>query len=171
MPNIGITLDKKVNAADEPAKVSGSEPASLEAFVGKWTTEGQAHDSPFGPASRITAVESYEWLPGGLFLIHRLEGHLGNQPMACLEMTCTDAAHQRYAVQSFYNDGKTNEWRAQMHDDTWISTGNWTSEGKTTTVRCTSVFSDNGTTLIGKWEYSRDRLTWTLFWDTTSRKA
>ena len=171
MPNIGSTLDKTVNPADEPAIGSGPVLARLETFVGKWTTEGQAYDSPFGPAGRNTAIETYEWLAGGMFLIHRLEGRLGDQPMACIEMTCADAAHQRYAVQSFYSDGKTNEWRGQMRDATWTLTGNWVSQRKTTTVRCTAVFGDAGTTIQAKWEYSTDRLTWMRFWETTATKA
>ncbi|HEX6738032.1 MAG TPA: DUF1579 family protein, partial [Vicinamibacteria bacterium] len=63
-----------------------------ELFVGSWKMEGRQHAGPFGPAARITATESFEWLQGGFFLVHRLEGRLESEPIACIEVMGHDAA-------------------------------------------------------------------------------
>jgi uncharacterized protein DUF1579 len=148
-----------------------AEHESLAPFVGQWTTEGNAYDSPFGPAARVTAAESYEWLTGGLFLIHRLHGRLGGQPMACLEVLGYDAASGDYPVRSFYNDGTHNLWRARPGTDTWVFRGNWKSDGRLLEVRCTVTFREEGRSRTAAWDYSADGARFKRFWDTRSVKG
>jgi hypothetical protein len=143
----------------------------LEPFVGKWTTEGNAYDSPFGPAARVTAAESYEWLTGGTFLVHRLQGRLGGREMACLEVIGYDGASEAYPVRSFYNDRTYNLWQAQPGDTAWTFTGDWQSDGRMLTVRCTLSFGDDGRTRTGRWDYSTDGTRWERFWDTRSVRS
>src|SRR5688500_6115 len=50
----------------------------LDAFIGKWHMEGQQLAGPAGPAASISALQTYEWLDGGQFLIHRFDGHVGD---------------------------------------------------------------------------------------------
>jgi hypothetical protein len=45
----------------------------LEVVVCEWSEEEQAFESPNGPAAKVTAAETFEWLPGELFLLHRLD--------------------------------------------------------------------------------------------------
>lgn len=149
----------------EPA-AHGPEHERLERFVGRWNTEGRAHEGPFGPAAAISAVETFEWLPGGLFLIHRLTGRLGDKDMACVEIIGADPSGQGYVLRSFYNDGTHNVWSARLRDDNWTLTGEWPQEGKTIHVRCSAVFGAAGTTLSAKWEHSNDGVTWQRFWET-----
>jgi ketosteroid isomerase-like protein len=42
---------------------------------------------------------------------------------------------------------------------------------KSLKVRCTTVFSDAGKTMTGKWEYSSDGSKWQTFWDVRATKA
>lgn len=72
-----------------PQATAGPEHKRLEVFVGKWNQEGRAYDSPFGSAADISAVETFEWLTGGLFLVHRLEGQLGGVPIAASRSLAT----------------------------------------------------------------------------------
>ena len=48
----------------------------LGVLIGKWKTEGWTREMPDAPASRIDAIDTYEWLPGGFGLLHdrRREG-------------------------------------------------------------------------------------------------
>jgi hypothetical protein len=143
----------------------------LGAFLGRWRTEGQAYEGPFGPAARITATETYEWLPGSLFLIHRLEGRLGGQRIACLEVLGCDTSKDACSVRSFYNDGTHNVWQAREKDGIWTFSGSWERDGRTLGVRCTSVFSEDGDTVTGTWEYSPDGSAWHRFWETRLTRA
>ncbi|MEK6324240.1 MAG: DUF1579 family protein [Acidobacteriota bacterium] len=153
----------------------GPEHRRLDVFVGKWSMEGQQYESEFGPAAKLTAVETYEWLPGGFFLVHRFEGGFegggDDQEMACIEIIGHDAASQSYLCHSFYNDGKTNEWQARERDGIWTLTGDWQTAAKSPKVRCTTVFSDAGNTRTGKWERSSDGSKWGTFWDVKATKA
>lgn len=44
-------------------------------------------------------------------------------------------------------------------------------EGKSTKVRCTLVFGDDGNTMTGKWEMSSDGSQWQTFRDVKATKA
>jgi uncharacterized protein DUF1579 len=154
-----------------PQATAGPEHKRLEVFVGKWNQEGRAYDSPFGSAADISAVETFEWLTGGLFLVHRLEGQLGGVPIACIEIIGYDAASQNYSAHTFYNDGKENVWRLERRDGSWRLSGEWQQDGGRLLVRCTEVFSDSGDVISGKWEYSPDGTDWQTFWETTLTRA
>jgi Protein of unknown function (DUF1579) len=142
----------------------------LEVFVGQWSQEGQAFEGPFGPAANIATKETFEWLTGKKFLIHRLEGRLGENDIACIEII-GDNSDDGYSVHSFYNDGNRNVWQLLEGDDAWALTGYWKKEDDTFKVRCTMVFSDGGKAMTAKWEYSSDGSSWQVFWDTKMTKS
>ena len=144
----------------------GPEEDRLEVFVGSWTLEGTAFDSPFGPAAPITAKETWEWLPGGVFLVHRLHGRLGDQEMACIEVTHWDEPSRSYKLHTFYNDGTRNEWRATEDGGAWTIRGEWTTAEQTNRVRCLLRFHDHGRTASGTWAYAQGDGGWRTFWET-----
>lgn len=144
----------------------------LEPFVGRWTLTGHQHDSPFGPAADVIAHETYEWLPGGFFLVHHFEGRLGPQPMACIEIAEYDAGERGYRFHAFYNDGRTMLFRAREEDDMWIFEGDLHGErGQPNQVRCTIWFIDNGDTRTVRWEHSSDGQSWQTFWDVSATRS
>ncbi len=143
----------------------------LAVFVGRWSMEGQQYEGPFGPAAKVTALESFEWLNGKLFLIHRFDGQLDDRPMACIEVIERDRGSDGYRLHSFYNDGRTVVWDARFEGDTFVINGTLAGEGKPVKVRCTSVFGDLGRARTGKWERSTDGSTWDTFWDVNSTKV
>jgi hypothetical protein len=154
----------------EPPRKPGSEQKRLNVFVGKWKTEGQQHEGLVGPAAKITAVETYEWLTGEFFLIHRFEGRVGEGEAACIEITGYDAKRQCYAMHTFYNSGIANEWRLDECDCVWMLTGDWQMSGELMKVRCKIEFGDAGNTMRGKWEHSSDGSSWQTFWDVKAEK-
>ena len=143
----------------------------LNVFIGKWNIEGNQYEGPFGPTAKITTVETCEWLPGGLFLIHRLTGNVGEQKIACIEVIGYDEKTKSYPTHSFYNDGKTNEWQSREDNGTWTLTGNSQADGKPIKVRSTTIFSNNNNSITVKWEKSNDGLEWETFWDINATKA
>ena len=142
----------------------------LEPFVGKWKLKGQQHDSPFGPAAKISAVKKYRWLEGGFFLVHRLKGRVGGRKIACVEIIGRDAAGQSYQTRAFYSDGTTKTWQARERRGGWTLTGGWKTGERTEQVRCTTVFSEGGTTMTEKWERSSAGSGWKTFWDVIATK-
>ena len=140
-------------------------------LVGKWHTEGEQVEGPLGPASPFVAVETFEWLDGGTFLIHRLEGRFGRQPAACIEVIGKDASGEIVA-HTFYNDGNANTWRITTKNSSLMQRGTWSAGGSGTFhVRYTMSFTDAGNTLEGQWEQSRDGQSWKVFLQTRATKA
>ena len=142
----------------------------LDVFVGKWGLEGWQHEGLIGPAARVTGIESYEWLTGGFFLVHRLEGRLGDAEMACLEIIGHDSASDGYVLRTFYNDGNASEWRMRERDNVWMLTGEWPLEDRRLKVRCTTAFADAGRIRSSKWEHSSDGARWQTFWDVSATR-
>lgn len=145
---------------------------ALLPLVGKWHTEGAQLEGPLGPAAPFVAVETFEWLDGGHFLIHRVDGRFGKQPTACLEIVGKDASG--LFAQTFYNDGNVNTWRIEPKPGSQlVMSGEWPagSSPEPFKVRYTMSFIDAGNTLDGKWEQSRDGAEWQTFLESRATKA
>jgi len=143
----------------------------LDAFVGKWHMEGQQLAGPAGASAPISAMETYEWLPGGQFLIHRFDGHIGNTEAACIEIIGFEPERRCYRAHTFYNNGQVNVWDLEHRDGQWRLLGDWNAGGRSMKVRCTMSFAPDGQTLRGKWEHSSDGSSWETFWDVSARKV
>lgn len=143
---------------------------ALARLVGRWHTEGQQLESPLGQASPFVAVETFEWLDGGHFLVHRLEGKFGRRPSACVEILGKDGSG--LFAQTYYNDGNTNLWRVSEADRRLQLQGTWSKgSGEPFHVRYTASFEEEGNTMVGKWEQSRDGDRWDTFLEARSTKA
>jgi hypothetical protein len=154
-----------------PSPKPGAGHQRLNVFVGTWDTEGHQCESSVGPAAKIRAVETYQWLPGEFFLVHRFEGQVRDSAAGCIEIVGYDAQSQSYPTHTFYNNGLANEWRSHERDGTWTLAGDWHMQAKSVKVRCTTAFSDAGHTMRSKWEQSSDGSSWETFWDVKASKV
>src|SRR4029450_7060555 len=55
----------------------------LGALVGRWRSQGHVVGDPPVP---ITGTDTYEWLPGGFFLVHHVDVMLGDQQVQAIEL-------------------------------------------------------------------------------------
>ena len=132
----------------------------LNAFIGEWLMEGHQHDGPFGSAAPVVARECFDFLTGGAFIVHRMEGRLGDAALACLEVIGNGASH------CYYSNGSERLWRiTQKSPKVWVFSG----KAGPLLLRCTTVFSDDGKWRHAKWEYA-DQDAWSVFWDTLAFK-
>jgi hypothetical protein len=135
----------------------------LDAFVGKWITEGQIKESPFGPAGKLIGTDTYQWLAGGFFLIHRVDVRMGDQTNESIEMIGYDASNNTYPMHSFDSQGNSIIMQASVTGDTWTFTGE--------SMRFTGVFSKDRNSISGKWEYLSDDSKWHHWMDVKLTKA
>jgi hypothetical protein len=144
---------------------------ALLPLVGKWHTEGAQLEGPLGPAAPFVAVETFEWLDGGHFLVHRLDGRFGKQPAACIEIMGKDS--EGLFAQTYYNDGNVNKWRiVQQGGEKLVLTGEWPSGSATPfKVRYTMTFTEAGNVLEGNWEQSHDGADWRVFLEARATRA
>lgn len=181
MPRAESGKSKRVTAArtsSEGAKAPEQLPAKpsaghkrLKAFLGTWRTEGQQLEGPVGPAARVTATETFEWLSGGFFLVHHFDGSVGGDDASCIEVMGYDPARESYPVHTYYNNGITNDWEYRMNGREWLLEGEWDMAGTAVRTRCAIKFNAAGDKMTGTWEYLDDAGNWESFWKVTSKKA
>jgi hypothetical protein len=137
---------QQVGAEDQFA--SGPEHRRLGSFVGRWNTEGTIRVNPGGPPATFHAVDTYEWVPGGFFVLHRWDAHMPDGRTQGVEILGYDAARRKYTLQSFDSAGNIEQMTATVAGDTW------TFEGKS--LRFRGSFRDGGNTLVGEWDRRTD---------------
>jgi Protein of unknown function (DUF1579) len=78
-------------AADAASQQSGSDPAlrKLDRFVGTWDMQGRTLDSDI---DNITARATFEWLPGGHFLLQRFSADFVGMDIQSFEVIGYDPA-------------------------------------------------------------------------------
>lgn len=122
----------------------GPQHARLAPFVGRWRTAGEVLASESGPALRIDGTDEYEWLPGGFFLLHRVDVRIGGEPVQALEIIGWDAERGDYFMRAFDSQGNAGSMHAGVRDGTWTFQGD--------AERFTGGFGADGGTLSGRWE-------------------
>jgi nitroimidazol reductase NimA-like FMN-containing flavoprotein (pyridoxamine 5'-phosphate oxidase superfamily) len=133
-----------------PSPTPPPENQRLDVLVGRWNTEGEVLAGSSGPATRITGTDTYEWLPGGFFLVHHVDVHMGDEKVDAIEIIGGyDASSQTYPMRAFDNQGNFVTMRASVSED-----GVWTFTGAS--ERSTLVVGDDGTTMTARWERSSD---------------
>jgi hypothetical protein len=144
-----ITNTNNTHAAEQPS-TPGPEIKRLDVLVGTWRTQGQTVASPTDPSIEIDGTDSYEWLGGGFFLVHRVDVRMGKEKVEAIEIIGSyDASTQTYPMRSFDNQGNFVTMRASVSED-----GIWTFAGES--ERATLTIGDDGDTMTAKWERSED---------------
>jgi glutathione S-transferase len=97
----------------------------LAVFIGKWRAEGSSYaegqraDDPLASAVPWASEESYEWLPGGFFVLHRWDAMAGRQVFKGLEIIGHDEREGGYFTRFFDNAGNHPEYRAEVDGNVW----------------------------------------------------
>ncbi len=82
---------------------SGPEIARLGALVGRWRSEGHVVGNPPEP---ITGTDTYEWLPGGFFIVHHVDVRVGRHTVQAIEIIGErDPATDAFIARAYDNDG------------------------------------------------------------------
>ena len=136
----------------QPPLTPSAEHQLLDVFVGKWHTEGLAYagesqstENPYDSAVRWSSEETYEWLPGGFFLLRHFNGPAADVVFNGIEIIGYDASSQMYSSHIFDNYGNALIYQVTVHAGVWTYTG--------TVQRATYVFSDDGNTMTVQWEW------------------
>ena len=111
------TIETNIQLLEQPLTPS-AELQHLHLFVGKWNTQGETHASADTPAVKVAFVDTYEWLSGKFFLVHRANGHIGNEELQQLEFIGYDPSSQTYSCHSFDRRGNSDLFQANLRDHT-----------------------------------------------------
>ena len=141
----------------EPPKPSDAH-RKLDVFVGTWRHEGESYgdgqrpDDPLASAVPWTSDESYEWLPGGFFLLHLWDAVVGKRTFKGTEILGYDESQGGYFTRMFDDSGNHPEYRASVDGDVWTF-----SEPAT---RATVTLGDDGDRMTLRWEWRNSGSDW-----------
>ena len=134
----------------------------LGVLVCRWRTEGWTREAPGAPASKIDAVDTYEWLHGGFGLLHLVDARVGDEKVDGAEIIGYDPARESYITQYFGSDGPA-AYEATLGEEE----GALVWRMRTETQRFAGGFSDDGDTITGHWELLDDDSNWRPWMDIT----
>lgn len=121
-------------------------------FIGSWQTEG-AH--PLLPGEAIRGTSSFEWLDGRRFVVWRSHYDHPQIPDAIAIVGVTDG---ELSVHYFDQRGVHRVYAASLDQGTWRY---WRDAAAPDfSQRFTGTFSDDGNTITGRGQLSRDGSTW-----------
>jgi hypothetical protein len=135
----------------------------LDALVGEWTIEGSV---PADASLSVRGWTSFEWLAGGLFLVQRWGIEAPQFPDG-IAIIGEDAATGSLAQHYYDSRGVQRVYGMSLSDGVWKL---W-RDGEDLSQRFTGAFSDDGATIAGRWEMSRDGATWQHDFDLTFAKT
>ncbi|HSU14348.1 DUF1579 family protein [Longimicrobium sp.] len=129
----------------------GPEHDALDAFAGSWRTEGALGEGASGAAgTRVTGTESYEWLPGGWFMVNRWDREMGGSRHTGIGVVGIDPDAGALVTRAFDNLGFARVYATQVRGGVMTLTGE--RERGTVTAR--------GGGLEIHWERTEDGETW-----------
>jgi len=162
-----------VAQAVEQAK-PGPEIKELARWVGKWTYSGQSYANPFSPEAKFSGEVTRRWVLGGFFVEARWSDKDETGYFAeGIILTGYDPKVKKLIQYEFDNEGIVSRLPITIDGRSVIAPTTRTDrQGKTYHVRYTSRLSEDGTTDIGKMEYSADGgREWKTWYEPTYKKV
>ena len=138
---------------------SGAEYKRLDQFVGSWTTVGTTQAGHQAGAGKLASTETYEWMAGGYFLVHRWDGQVSAAPLNGFEVLGFDSRTKAYTARFFDSLGTSGTLRATPQGNAWTWAGDADAAGKPLKQRCTMILV-NPDTFTTKCETSPDGFKW-----------
>ena len=129
--------------------------AAMRPLIGAWMSSGRTVDGV-----DVEGSDVYEWLPGGRFVVHRVDVRMGDEQVDVLEVI-GEADADALLMRSFDGHGGTAVMRATVD-----AVGVWTFAGPT--ERATLVVAPS--TMSATWERDVDG-TWEHWMDMEFRRV
>jgi hypothetical protein len=148
----------------------GLEHKRLSYFEGRWTTEGQQRENPFGPAGRFLSNDTCEWVLEGFFLKCTGEGKDPMGTTKSLGLMGYDAENKVYTYYGADNRGFGGPGDGTLKGNVWTYTSSMKMKGKTIKSRWIATEA-TPTGYTFKWEMADDKGNWTTMAEGRSTKA
>ena len=143
-----------------PAPKPGPEHQKLGIWLGDWTYEGEAKDSPLGPGGRFSGKYTARPILGGFFVEFRGEETGPTGSSYGVEIDGYDAVNKRYTWNGFTSDGYVSAVTYTLDGPTMSYSGTAGVGAKQCQIRGTVVFAADFLSYVDKVEYSTDGTTW-----------
>jgi hypothetical protein len=136
-------------------------PNRLNALNGNWNSSGKILDT----SEAVNGADSYEWVAGGNFLMHRFNRSIATVKTEAVELIgCDEGADYICPLYSFDSDGKVEVMQLAFENDhTFRITGDL--------VRAVITIEADETHMEAAWEKSEDGISWTPWMEIKSDKV
>jgi hypothetical protein len=150
-----------VESTDQAAPVRDARHEALKILIGKWINTGQTITTGEIPSVPILTSDTYEWVPGGFFVVHSAFGTIGDTAVGGVEILGVDG--DAYSSTFYDSFGNVHVSRLEIDGDVL----RWFGDG----TRSTVTLTDNGRTQVVRHESSTDGVDWSGSMDVTLRKV
>lgn len=139
----------------------------LQAFIGKWHAEGtsyaegQDRNTPYASAVPWTSDESYEWLPGNFFVLHKWDAKAGDKVFIGTEIIGYDKIKNQFFTHFFDNAGFHLTYKATVEGDVWDFTELDTQA---------KVTINDSATITYHWEWKNGGSSWLPLCDRVAKR-
>lgn len=127
----------------------------LDKFVGQWNTTGEILSTSTTPEIKIIGRDTYEWLPGKHFLLHKADVMIGDDNSQTFEIIGFDIEKKIYTMQHYDSQGNSGFMSA-----THIG-NHWTFQGDS--LKFTGGFKSDYKEFSGIWQQLNPNGSWTHF--------
>ena len=147
---------------------SGGSLQALEPLVGDWKMAASFDGMPADAAATV----SFQWMPGGRFLIERWEISVPEAPDG-IAIIGPDPEREGYYLQHYFDTrGVARVYKMSLEDGVWKL---WRDQPDLSPLdfsqRFTGTFSGDGQTIAGRWEINHDGKTWEHDFDLSYTKG
>src|SRR5262245_34647354 len=142
---------------------------ALATFVGEWRMLATLGDEP---DADIGARATFKWLAGERFLVERWDIPIPEAPDGIAVIGADPGRAGNYLQHYFDSRGVARVYKMSFDDRVWRL---WRDEPDFSPLdfaqRFTGTFSEDGETIIGRWEICHDGSTWEHDFDLTYTRA
>jgi hypothetical protein len=125
---------------------------ALEPIVNNWQTSGQVYDASGTEVMRIEGTDEYEWMPGGQWVIHRVDVMMGDNRTRALELIGEPGEDGTFTMRAFDASGAFDTMTLSVRDRTFHTQGDG--------VRNTLTVTDDGSAMVAVWERQAEDKSW-----------
>jgi Protein of unknown function (DUF1579) len=118
--------------------------ARFQIFIGTWNATGGVQETASAPTAKLSAADTYRWLPGQHFMAHDADARFGEDVSRAMEVIGYDLSGKKYIARSFDDKGVSVVLEAELKGLSWRIKGD--------TVRFNGKFDARQLKLTGLWE-------------------
>ena len=148
---VAVVLASSGVAAQAPKPTPGPEHKRLGHFTGQWKFEGEAKESPLGPAGKNSGTETCEWFAGGFQLVCHSKGTSPRGPATGISVMSYDPGRKAYTYYAASSLGDNIFVRGNVSGNVWTFEDTVEIEGQAMKIRAT-VTEESPTVSVFKLE-------------------
>jgi hypothetical protein len=136
-------------------EVDRIENTHFKKLIGKWRTEGRILESDKNPERKITGTDTYHFILGGFFILHKADVLMGNVKSETYEVIGLDKSNDQATLQHYNNQGSSGKMTGTLKNGELRINGDG--------LRFKGLFNDNDKKIEGTWEKLADEKNWVEF--------